>query len=729
MTRISTLFIFIFSLNLFAQSVVFDNVVSIQGDGVDDSDVTVISTDNSTTSLDCSEQDSIPLRFFHQLLFKNKGSKLDIYQDIDSSSIRIRGDRIIGNCKKMIKWTLKSHTDDENFYLKATFDKSNCDDSTKKCTYQVIRKSNYVSGKYEPSLNGFLQCLEDAEILKKNTGGKYVLHNDAKKNISYRELDEKISNVPNRTGNLYFVSTGEEAQASGAVYKKVEGVRENTCDYVEELSKNGQKLYSKADSDHNEKYLKFQQMCKETDYKKIVSSLSELVKFEDELIKIAEKQIKVEVKKVASEILTVEDKDALDDINLEVLDDFQRYVVYPLEKKIEEKFKEWSNEKDASKKKALEKELTALKEDLVKLGKSPYLSSDVYKKLLKNGKFPEAKNVYLSLKSISEFKKVGKKDGKTFKPSQAWDNIKEARIAYEEKEEDYIVKYERKNCIRTGDADSYARSIKVVNLKLKVLAKNYQSYFKEVSKSKQKSCSKYWVDKASCMRKFLECEFKLKKEYYKKREELSKRLSKYKAEGKIAYNDEKACKESEDDDSDDDDDDVDLKPTKFDFSWANTGSERTETNWANNLNFSANNNWSTNSGWNNNGFNWNRGFTKSFNIPTGINFNLGGNLGNNYYGNNFGNNYFGYNTGFNTNTGFNWGNTSNNWSNFGSTPSTSWINNSGNGNWSNFGNNNGNWNTGNFSPWGTTTGVNTGNFMLGTQGGARAPSSNGLFNF
>ena len=722
--------LFVLSFNLFAQVANLGNLSGIQKDGSDDNDMNNISSDNSTTDLSCNEQDSIPLRYFHQFLFKTKGSKLDVYQSSDSS-IRISGDSIIGNCKKMMKWTLKSYAGDENFYLKATFDKSNCNSYSDKCSYQVITKEQSVIREYEPSFNGFLECLKDVEILKKDNSGKYILHEDASSNISYRELDEKISNIPNRTGNLYFASERPQAGAVGAVYKKIDGVRDDTCDYVEDISKNGQKLYSKADRHHNEKYLKFQQMCKETDYKKIVSSLSELVKFEDELIKIAEKQIKVEVKKVASEILTVESKEALDDINLEVLEDFQRHVIYPLEKKIEKKFKEWSNEKDSSKKKALEKELTALKEDLVKLGKSPYLSSDVYKKLLKNGKFPEAKNVYLSLKSISEFKKVGKKDGKTFKPSQAWDNIKEARIAYEEKEEDYIVKYERRNCIRTGDADSYARSIKVVNLKLKVLAKNYQSYFKEVSKSKQKSCSKYWVDKASCMRKFLECEFKLKKEYYKKREELSKRLSKYKAEGKIANNDEKACKESEDDDSDDDDDDdddVDLKPTNLDLSWANTGSERTETNWANNLNFSANNNWSTNSGWNNNGFNWNRGFTKSFNIPTGINFNLGGNLGNNY-GNNFGNNYFGYNTGFNTNTGFNWGNTSNNWSNFGSTPSTSWINNSGNGNWSNFGNNNGNWNTGNFSPWGTTTGVNTGNFMLGTQGGARAPSSNGLFNF
>ena len=396
------------------------------------------------TRCDEDTQTSLPLKYLTGLLLQ-KDAKLDINHNASSGNLEISSAaKMIGNCNSMIDWTLRVNEIDgqKTYAVEVKFKEGEscpseiADAGDKKC-YRVAMMKDGSFDKFDVKpfsndIRGFQKCLEASGVV----GADGKINSAA---IFKQPVQQKFSGLE-ETGKLVFLSHGP---VSSQVDPRFGLERVNRCDVYEKIHPNIGMVYSTAD-------LQAQRMaqdadalrnCKPEEYQRLVDfierngNIQDLNAIRDNLIQQAAQAL---AKKIA------ENKE-LNEEDLKVIADFERYIIEPLRIEIGNKFNEIEGLPD-SEKPAARAKLTELKNKLLSFSKAPFFQRAHVEKLMAKGLFDEAEKMEGIRITIGEASKIGRNGNQVVTPDQARIAISNAR---EQLKTNLAVERE-KHEIRTG---------------------------------------------------------------------------------------------------------------------------------------------------------------------------------------------------------------------------------------------------------------------------------------
>ena len=286
-------------------------------------------TSSMQTSAQCTEKDqnTLPLRFVMGLL-REKGATLRPVHDPSNGKLTINGGRMIGNCNSMLEYKLSKP--DSKSKLPYVFQVKIKGCGADECEYNVKTAQDGMPkdlGKksFEPTMNGFMKCLEETGVFKDGRiqQGK----------IATAEFKAVQTGV-NQSAELWFAHHGPYIDPRGGVFgdegNKKPGMG---CFYFEDIQKNGFEIYSKSDIDLNRKKDQFQSLCKSGNYRLIdqkISDFKEVKYLQNILKKVRNELLLDEVKKVSKQLKENEDYAGLKASKIKkVIEDFEKYIIQP----------------------------------------------------------------------------------------------------------------------------------------------------------------------------------------------------------------------------------------------------------------------------------------------------------------------------------------------------------------------------------------------------------------
>jgi hypothetical protein len=317
-----------------------------------------------------SKQNSLPLLDL-MLLLTNEGGKLDIAYDPESAELTVDGGGMISNCNSMLSFDITNPTKDHPYLFMVNIK----DCGAKECSYKVVtkdEKGNNISSpepvKFTPDLNGFYDCLKHAKVVSDDGSID-------KKQRVISPLYAKKKGV-NVSSEVWFASHGPMGadQNGEGVYSKNKKPGFG-CYFFEDVKKDGYAFYNKADIEKNKKELAFQDICASGDYKLISKKLAdykEMSALYSVLLKVRDQALEDEIKKLAGKLKTETDFSALD---VSVIDDFEKMIINPKKKKIEEVYGMMLAAPAGKEKDAYKKQLEELQKELVAYSKAPFLTA------------------------------------------------------------------------------------------------------------------------------------------------------------------------------------------------------------------------------------------------------------------------------------------------------------------------------------------------------------------
>ena len=288
-------------------------------------------TSNMQSSAQCSDKDqnTLPLRFVMGLL-REKGATLRPVHDPSTGKLTINGGRMIGNCNSMLEYKL-SEPDSERglpYIFQVTI--KGCGDDVEKCDYAVKSAKNGIPNdlgtmKFEPTMNGFMECLESTGVFKNGT-----IQSD---NIAIAEFKAVKTGV-NQSAELWFAHHGPYVDPDNGVFSDAGNKKPGMgCYYFEDIQKDGFEIYSKKDIDLNRKKDQFQNLCKSGNYRLIDQKIGDFqeVKYLQNILKEVRNELLLdEVKKVAKQLKDNEDYAGLKVSQIKsVIEDFEKYIIQP----------------------------------------------------------------------------------------------------------------------------------------------------------------------------------------------------------------------------------------------------------------------------------------------------------------------------------------------------------------------------------------------------------------
>jgi hypothetical protein len=346
----------------------------VQGSTVSSSSTSQASTYQCTRD----DQDSIPYKDFLNLV---EADKLQINHNPSTGRLRIGAGNMISNCNSMIEPKLFLPDGGSEYLFKIEIKKSgNCSDGL--CKYKAYTAEGGIANgegdtkmlDLPPTLEGFVQCLKKVGAIG---GGK---GKQALQEFVFESYDAK------ETGELLFYSHGPLGKQRDAVYSK-KNIKGGSCDDFEVISDDGGYLIkSKEQAYIDNKNEQFQMICKSEDYDYInlnIENFSEFSKKQNELKDIRNRLIKSSMKRLREQL--DESKSDLSELNaddfMQVTADFHKFIIEPLRKKIADLYYEMKNASSGKERKALEKRLAVLTDELLGYFKSSegYIGSKEYK--------------------------------------------------------------------------------------------------------------------------------------------------------------------------------------------------------------------------------------------------------------------------------------------------------------------------------------------------------------
>lgn len=376
------------------------------------------SVDNATCEENSSKQDTLPLSYLSRLIrLPYQQAKLNINHDPASGRLRITAPApIIGNCASMLKFNLNQNEINgaKTYAVSVNFKDENCSSSgepaVKKCRYRVSKVVNenttYEEMEFEPTLLGFQACMEATGVM---AGGQFN-----GRAVDPKSLDESFSGL-DESGQLLFLSRGKVSASMADNDFKFSKVRQNGCDVYEKIDPNIAMVYSPADLETQRRTAEADTLrnCTPGEYQRLVDfierngNVSDLNAIRDNLIKQAAQAL---AKKIA-------DNKELNDEDMKVIADFERYIIEPLRAQIADKYNQIESLPD-SEKPAARAELTAMRNQLLAYGRAPYFQRAQVEKLISLGRFDDAEKMEGLRITITEAGKIGT-GNPTVTPDQA----------------------------------------------------------------------------------------------------------------------------------------------------------------------------------------------------------------------------------------------------------------------------------------------------------------------
>lgn len=385
MKKLLSIFMVVLSTQL-AASETGSLIGALQGSDWGDSNDSDVSSSSSTPQFSedkpqervCTkgDQTSLPYKVFLNLL---QEKNLDVVHDPETGDVDISGGLMIGNCNEMLSFDFAKPSNDLPYLFQVSVKKPD-DCNGEKCTYNAYTAKNGIADDKQlslelpPTLEGFIQCLEETGVFKK---GKIQKDKIAALNFS------KSFSGAHKTGELWFASHGPEAQARKGVYSKNLAPGKG-CYYFEHMKKNPVTLHSLGDVQKTRKYNFFQQVCKYNDYTKIDAQIGSFKGYKDlqrQLINIRNKKIKETMKELHSALNSTKDYSKFNpDTFKQVTNDYLRYIVKPKIAELDKLYNAFVRA-NGNQKKALLKKLNQASGELLSLVKAPYINSSDYNKM------------------------------------------------------------------------------------------------------------------------------------------------------------------------------------------------------------------------------------------------------------------------------------------------------------------------------------------------------------
>lgn len=336
--------------------------------------VEIDSTQRVETPCTADQQTSLPYKFFLNLL---ASKKLTLTPNASRGTLSMNTGMMIGNCNSMLNVNFAQPQEGRPYLIQVEIRKP-ADCTGEVCNYDALMaQGGIATGETKsiavaPNYYGFIQCL-------KETG---ALNDDMSVNpsgIAAVELSRTFTGLSS-TDQVWFYSKGPEAAKQGGVWSENKK-RENSCRFYEDIAENGYTYYSEEDIRRNRKKSLFKEICNSGDYTQIEQHLPDFAEFavmKNLLERVRDIYLLGEVKKLHTELKREDYSDLSADKYQKIINDFYNKIIVPKRRKIERLVADINAMSSGPEKKALERELKELTEELESYVKSPYLTSVDY---------------------------------------------------------------------------------------------------------------------------------------------------------------------------------------------------------------------------------------------------------------------------------------------------------------------------------------------------------------
>jgi hypothetical protein len=449
----------------------------------------IISKSESSTSSVCDQQvqTSLPLNYLKGLI-QDKSADLSIDRDASRGKLIVKTPRMIGNCNSLLKpWqgtkTLGDDAEKVFHIVKLNFDEgSTCEspviasDDLEKDKKEAEFKQK-VEGKrcfkvhvwengkrelkslpFSPGLEGLKECLKATNVIGKDgeVNQKAVL--DGRMTLSF--------NIPDKSGDIVWGATGPDSYSDRSIHQ-------DKCDSYEYLSDDDTKkrYLSLADQESADYKERLSKVTNCGNYTTVSNFLSDTGIQNDQLVEYRNNLIVEEAKRVAA-LLSKDEK--VSEKDLEIIQDFQRYIVNEKADRIADLFREAEAAVDTSTKNEFLDKMKKSQEELKEINK--IFTANHTKKLLKDGLFDQAQDLDEVKLVASTYLKVGQKQGnKYLTPDGAEKHIKKERVAFAKAVAIEKERYAIRTGEVTGEANFYGQLTQSMVRNVQERTQNYSS--------------------------------------------------------------------------------------------------------------------------------------------------------------------------------------------------------------------------------------------------------------
>ncbi len=457
---------------------------------------TVISIGDTKTPCESSEQTSLPLNYIHKLLLTSN-PEVKVTHSPSTSKLSVKAGKYVANCQAMLEWNLKQPSGEPKEYnleLKFAKPSSGCVDG--KCEYSVSKKVDgkfqNVKMKFTPNLAGFSECMKEAGIV--NEKGEVV-----PENIYKDQMETDFSEIAD-SGLINLLSSGPEGKQTDP---KFGYVKQDGCMVYEKLSDKDVEVLSIADAEKRRLENEKAKVCESGDYRQVADFISKNEAFSAELQVILKQMVLEQAKKTAKKLDDMEKdpKITLNDEDLAVISDFQKYVVDPLAKKADAKYEEYENAEGAEKTHK-QKELNELIAELKTYNSAPYFKDQHTNALVVKGHFDSARSLNSAKANLKNRYRLGSKEqGIVVTPEVAQNAVARNESAYESVLETKIEEWEFKTGQRQAKSPYYYQVAENLRANIQARTANYKAEIEyEYSRIQQGGyCYAYYRNTQKCI--------------------------------------------------------------------------------------------------------------------------------------------------------------------------------------------------------------------------------------
>jgi hypothetical protein len=424
----------------------------------------------STTTTDYSicekDQTSLPLSFLTSLIL-DQNDDFKFSHDSKNKTLTISSpSNMISNCSNMLQFNLKTKEIKGKIIHAVEAELKKTSDCTESgCKYKVAVKKDgkleFQDEYFEPTLKGFEDCLNKTGVISEGTINPLAIH-PAPMNVGLE--------IPNQSGPLYFLSSGNMTSSYPAKYSKNYDQFDGPCEFYELAHPQVSAILTEEDEIKKKLDKEAEDLKKCTNYNEVSDFIEKYTEYAKDLGEIANKLLLEAAQKSATAIKAGK----YSDDDLKVIEDFHELVVKPkidLGVKLHEEWIKSQGEEKKAKKVEFDKVLN----EISSYGKAPYFLSVHTNKLISDGKFEEAEKLNSMKLMIQHHQRLGAKENNVvITPEVASQRVKNDQVLFSKHIENERERYDYRTGQSTGKAEYYANLRNKMNENIKIRTENYR---------------------------------------------------------------------------------------------------------------------------------------------------------------------------------------------------------------------------------------------------------------
>ncbi len=448
---------------------------------------------------------AIPYSFLSGLLMDDT-EDLTIQHNPRTMNLSVKTGNMISNCSNMIEWeVVESQIGSDRIYgVKAKIKDCPTKDVDGKCSYEIFKRAEGTTKSEKralsPTFQGFKECLRVSGVI--DAANEVVPAAIHKSSMGF---NHKMKD----SGRVMFVSHGVDASNYTPLHdQSYEKVKD--CNYFENIIADGKEVKSQdqLDKESEEKNIaliqteagKHKDKCTVADYLKISESFDKFDELSEAMIALRDPLIRLAAKDLAKAM--ADPKYEITDADMRVISDFNKYIVLEQVNKARELYENIQALEGSAKEDAV-KELKAIRDEIKALNGAPYFTKAMVDKLIKDGKFDEARTVNTMKLTLENHVNLGtKQNNVVITPELATKRITQSKADFDDNLEVEKEKFAYRTGEESGLADFYKNLAAQMRSNIQVRSQNYASELQaEVARMTPPSgyCYRYFRNTQKCV--------------------------------------------------------------------------------------------------------------------------------------------------------------------------------------------------------------------------------------